>query len=361
MVWRFLQRAALFLLPLLLTELASAATADLWFPVKVIVDGKTQQYQPLLKAKKQWRICALLPHGKDHYWWGVAWGLSEEAARQEVMLGIYEAGGYEHLDKQRKQLQLCRQKKADAYIIAAISAEGLAVEISQLASEGRPVIDLINGIDSKDVSSHSVVSFADMSEAAVRFILGSTTKSALQLGWFPGPEGAAWVRDAESGLKKALQGNNVKVLHAGYGPTDAFSQAGLARNFFAQQQLPDVVLANAVAATAVAQYVAKTPAADIKTAHRALPIVAYYANPAVIELLQSGQITAAVTDSPVIQARIAVDLTIRLLQKEQVPRRVSPGIDVLQSADLASYPMHRLLPPDEQWIIRRELLDVPVQ
>lgn len=69
-----------------------SAFASDWFPVSVAADGKAQQYQPLVKAHTLWRICALLPHGKDHYWWGVAWGLSEEASRLGVMLGIYEAG-----------------------------------------------------------------------------------------------------------------------------------------------------------------------------------------------------------------------------------------------------------------------------
>lgn len=346
--------AALYAVPVL---------AQNWFPVTVIADGKTKQYQPLPKATKQWRLCALLPHGKDHYWWGVAWGLSEEAARQGVVLGIYEAGGYENAEKQRLQLQLCRQKKADAFIIAAISANGLHAEISQLKAQGIPVIDLINGIDSVDVSSHSVVSFADMSAAAASYLLARQRQQQMRLAWFPGPEGAAWVRDAEAGLNRVLAQQPVSLLHAGYGPPDAFSQAGLARAFFAKEQQVDAVLANAVAAKVVAQFLFKEQAAKAKKPAQAtttaVPVVAYYANPAVIDMLQTGQISAAVTDSPVIQARIAIDLAVRLLQKEQVPKYIGPKIEVLDAATLAQYPLNRLLPPDEQWIIRRELLDLP--
>lgn len=82
---------------------AISVKADDWFRVAVQADGVSQQYEPLPKASKIWRICALLPHGKDHYWWGVAWGLSEEASRLGVMLGIYEAGGYDQPEKQRLQ------------------------------------------------------------------------------------------------------------------------------------------------------------------------------------------------------------------------------------------------------------------
>jgi protein TorT len=322
-----------------------------WFPVTVLADGVSQQYQPLVKADKVWRICALLPHGKDHYWWGVAWGLSEEATRLGVMLGIYEAGGYDQPDKQRAQLQQCRQKKADAYIIAAIAADGLSQELQQLAQAGIPVIDLINGIDSEFVTSHSVVSFSDMATTALRFILQQSSKP-IRLGWFPGPKGAAWVRDADLGIQSLIQNGNISLINAGYGPPDAFHQAGLTRQFYQDHSSVDYVLANAVAAKAVAQYQLRNPVSQS-------PIVAYYANPAVIEMLQLQQLAAAVTDSPVLQARIAVDLAVRSLQGEKLPKRVSPQIEVLTPANLADFDLSRLLPPDEQWIIRRELLDIP--
>jgi protein TorT len=327
------------------------ASGNSWFPVMVQADGVAQPYQPLANANKIWRICALLPHGKDHYWWGVAWGLSEEASRLGVMLGIYEAGGYDQPDKQRLQLKQCRQKKADAYIIAAISADGLSQDIQELAQAGIPVIDLINGIDGEFVTSHSVVSFSDMAATALRYILQQTDKP-IRLGWFPGPKGAAWVRDADAGVQSLISNGNVTLLTAGYGPTDAFSQAGLTRQFYREHQNVDYVLANAVAAKTVAQY-------QLGRGVHQSPVVAYYANPGVIELLQMRQLAAAVTDSPVLQARIAVDLAVRSLQGEKVPKRVSPQIEVLTPANLADFDLSRLLPPDEQWIIRRELLDVP--
>ena len=87
-------------------------------------------------------------------------------------------------------------------------------------------------------------------------------------------------------------------------------------------------------------------------------MVAFYANPGVIELLQKRQLAAAVTDSPVIQARIAVDLAIRSLEGMSVPHQVSPEIVVLTVDSLADFDISRLLPPDEQWMMRRELLDI---
>jgi protein TorT len=334
------------MLALVLTVPLSKAQA-IW-PAKVIADGQPQDYQPVEKAAKQWRICALLPHGKDHYWWGVAWGLSEQAAASGVELGIYEAGGYEFGWKQQQQLQQCRQKQADAYIIAAIHATGLNAEIKTLKAEGKPVIDLINGIDSPDVTAHSAVSFADMARLSLQFIRQQNAQPG-RIGWLPGPRGAGWVQDAEQAVNQLQQRYQLQWFHGGYGPPDAFHQTSLARELIEQQPQLDWVLANAVAIRALAQL-------QVRTKGPVPQLVAYYSNPDVVELLREGRIAAAATDSPVLQARIAVDLAIRLLQQQQVPAQVGPSIQILTPDNLSQYNLQQLLPPDEQWIIRRELL-----
>ncbi|NGZ84575.1 hypothetical protein [Duganella aceris] len=45
---------------LLNPQLAGTETGRVWYPVKV-VDGRAAMYEPLARARKAWRICALLP------------------------------------------------------------------------------------------------------------------------------------------------------------------------------------------------------------------------------------------------------------------------------------------------------------
>ncbi len=94
-------------LTLLLSLACQSLLAAEWFPYPVHADGRVLDYRPLPVASQPWRICALLPHGKDRYWWGVAWGLDQEARRLGVRLGIYEAGGYEYADVQVEQFEHC--------------------------------------------------------------------------------------------------------------------------------------------------------------------------------------------------------------------------------------------------------------
>ena len=182
-----------------------------WFPYPVQADGRMLDYRPLPAAAQPWRICALLPHGKDRYWWGVAWGLDQEAQRLGVRLGIYEAGGYEHGDVQLEQFDRCVAEGADAFVVASINTYDLCSAAKVQLQAGRPVIDLINRLDCTGLSAHSRVDFADMTRATLDYLVRVSGGRPIRVGWLPGPADAGWVQDAERGLREALAGKAITL------------------------------------------------------------------------------------------------------------------------------------------------------
>lgn len=295
-------------------------------------------------------LCALLPHGKDRYWWGVSWGLADEADNRGIRIGIYEAGGYENHDVLLRQWEECRRRGADAYIVAAIQAHGLEAPLRLAAAEGRPVIDLINGIDSRPVTSHAVVSFRDMARLAAEHLLVDAANRPVTVAWMPGPRGAGWVADGDAAIRDVFAAQaQIRLAHLGHGPTDASAQAGLLRAYLRRHPMPDYVLGNAVAIEVAARMVEQQrPTQPPK-------LIAYYTTEPIVDLIREGKVLAAPTDSPVLQARIAVDLALRAARGESVPERASPSIEVLTRESLPNFDLRRLLPPDGQWMIRRPL------
>ncbi len=315
---------------------------------ELVVDGKEQRWTLLPAASnKAWRICALLPNGRDRYWWGVSWGLAEEAKRQGLQMGIYHANSYADLPMQKKQWADCVALGAQAFIIGAISADGLNQEIEAAIKDGKPVIDLINGV-SAQTTSRSLVSFADMSRQAVDYLLRHAGERRVRVAWFPGPAGATWVQDGERGLKSRLVGEAVDLSFGGYGPTDAASQSTLVRKHLAEFGSPDYIIGNAVAIEFAARYLSQRPAAQPK-------LLAYYVNEEIVANIRKGLVLAAPTDKPVTQARISVDLAVRALQGQVLPKRVSPKIEILDRARLDSMDLSELLPPKGQWLVRQAL------
>ena len=339
-------------LTLILYSFAFAVQAT-WYPADVIADGKKTAYTPLTQANKPWRICALLPHGKDQYWWGVAFGLSQESERQGVTLGIYDAGGYDNIEQQKQQLYDCQALKAQAYIIAANTADGLIADIEQLSAAGIPVIDLVNGIATDKLTSRSLVSFEDMSAAAIEYIASQQrdpvdkAPAKLKVAWFPGPKDASWVMAAEQGFRRAATKQEFDTIEGGFGTTELFIQADLVRKVLTKQSV-DYVIANAVAATFAARYL------DGRR-NKTGKVIAFYSNAQTIELVQKKQLLATVSDSPVLQARIAIDLAIRALEGAPYPHRVSPVIKVISQDNIHQIDLEQILAPQNQWMIHQDL------
>ncbi len=192
--------AALIAVPIV----SAAAQEKPWYPFPVEVwdppfnmdSPRTKQdYTPVEKAAQPWNICVSFPHMKDAYWIAVDYGVAEEAKRQGVKMTLLEAGGYTNLNKQISQIEDCVANGAQAVIIGAISLDGLNNLVKEVRSKNIPVIDVINGISSPELSAKSLVSFGEMGYKAGEYIAKMHPKGSgkVKVAWFPGPPGAGWV------------------------------------------------------------------------------------------------------------------------------------------------------------------------
>lgn len=330
--------------------LAGSARAADWFPYKAeavnppfAADGKVSMvdYVPLPKASKKWDICVSFPHMKDAYWLGVDYGVVEESRRLGVKMHLVEAGGYTNLARQISQIEDCVAAGANAVVIGAISAEGLNNLVKTIAARKIPVIDVINGINSPDVSAKSLVSFYTMGYSAGEHLakLHPAGGKPAKVGWFPGPAGAGWVEAAHKGFMDAVKGSALVVLDPKYGDTGKEAQSKLVEDVL--QGNPDLAY---IAGTAVTAEAAQGIVRERKL-EKKVQIMAFYMTPGVYEGIQKGRIMAAPADSMVIQGRIAIDQAVRLLEGKDVVKHVGPKIFVVDRSNLKKVAHDTILPP----------------
>jgi protein TorT len=321
-----------------------AARATDWYPVDVDVwdppfNNERQRvqkyYVPLEKAEKRWNLCVSIPHLKDTYWKAVNFGLVDEARRMGVNLAIYEAGGYDRLDVQRKQVEACLEnningRKPDGLILSAISAEGLNDLIKAIHARGVPVLDLINGINSPDIAARAAIDFYDTGLQTGEYLkrLNPVDKGDVKVAWFPGPDGAAWVAEGDKGFNAALAGSHIKIITTKKGDTGKTTQAGLIESVLDESgeneaNKPDYIVGTAVSAEA-AVGILRRRGLDSETG-----VLSYYYGPGVHQGIKRGTIIAAPTDSPVIQARMAVDTMVRILEGKTFFKHAAPRVVVI--------------------------------
>ncbi len=337
LIHRTARQLLTFALALIL--MVPAAMAQQWYPVKVDVwvppfniERKRVQrlYVPLDKAQKPWNICLSIPHLKDAYWLAVNYAAVDEARRLGVNLNIYQAGGYNRLELQRKQVKQCLQDGVDGLILSAISANGLNDLIKTAKEMGVPVVDLVNGIDSPDISARDAIDFYDAGYQTGLYLkkLNSDTKRKIRVAWFPGPQGAAWSAAGDEGFKAALEGSNIKIVASRMGDTGKTVQAGLIKEVL--QQLGsnvadklDYIVGTTVTAEAAVGIVRKRGLQD------EVRIISYYYGPGVHKGIQRGTIVAAATDSQAVQARMAVDTMVRILEGHSYYRQAGPIVQMI--------------------------------
>lgn len=329
---------------------ASAYAGGAWYPVEVDVwdppfnaerKRYAESYVPLDKASRSWRICVSIPHLKDDYWGAVNFGLIDEARRLGVGVQLYEAGGYGNLDTQRKQIVECMDGGADGLIVGAISADGLNDLVERYIDQGKPVIDLINGLSSPKITARSAADFWDMGNQTAQYLrqLHATADEPVRVAWFPGPAGAAWVAAGDSGFRAGLEGSPVEIVAAAHGDTGLAAQGELVEQAIGAHPDLDYIVGTAVTAESALPILRKRHLTN------QVKVLAYYYSPGVHRGIGRGRVLAATTDRQALLARIAFDQIVRALEDKPFLRRVAPQVIVIDLNNIRDFDASTTLPP----------------
>jgi protein TorT len=322
-----------------------------WYPLDVDVwnppfnDQRQRDqklYTPLNKAQQKWRVRVFIPHLKDAYWLGVNYGLIDEARRLGIRLAIYEAGGYDQLEVQRRQIEDSLKEKPDGLIIGAISLQGLNDIVKKASDMGIPVLDLINGLSSPDITARAAVSFWDMGNRIGLYLRRIQTRSGqpMKVAWFPGPKGAGWVAAGDAGFRKAIANGNIDIVASQYGDTGSAAQAKLIEAVLDQHAADlDCIAGTAVTAEVAVKILRRRGLAD------RIKILSYYYSPGVDRGIRRGGITAAPSDLTVLQARIAVDVMVRIIEKKAYYKHVAPMVTVVDRDIIRTWDSSTTLAP----------------
>lgn len=317
---------------------------EVWDPPFNMASPRTTvDYVPLEKAAKKWDLCVSFPHMKDAYWMAVDYGVIAESRRIGVKMQLVEAGGYVNLNKQISQIEDCVTRGADAVIIGAISLDGLNNLIQEIRGKGIPVIDVINGISSPELSAKSLVSFGEMGHMAGEYIAKLHPKGSgtVKVAWFPGPPGAGWVEAGNKGFVEAVSKGDIEIVDTKYGDTGKEIQLKLVEDTL--EAYPDI---NYIVGTSPTTEAAVQLLRD-RGLQDKIKVVCYYFTPGVYQNIKRGRLLAAPTDSAVIQGRVAIDQAVRILEGKDYLKHVGPALYMIDSANIDTFDYaSSLAPPD---------------
>ncbi len=347
---RMVLPAVAFMVAMAFQPIAGSHAADSWYPLNVDVweppfnterARHTDTYVPQKSADKVWKICASIPHLKDPYWTAVNFGLIDQAKELGVGLRLFEAGGYGNLDVQRSQIQECMASGAEALIIGGISAEGLNDLVDTYTSSGHVVVDMINGINSPNLTARSGVDFWDMGFLTAEYLrdLEQNADGPVKVAWFPGPDGAGWVAQGDKGFRAGLEGSNIEISASAFGDTGRSTQGELVKAALEADSDLSYVVGTAVTANAAVDVIRRMGLT------KKVKVLSYYYGPDVHRGIRRGNVIAAPTDLPALQARMSVDTTVRALENKAFFRHFGPKVIVVDGNNIREFDESTSLPP----------------
>lgn len=351
-------RISLFSVGLLAASIfaVGAQAQNTWFPFPVDIikppfseNGTVTKgfYEGLPNATQKWKICVSIPHLKDDYWNAVNYGLAKEAERLGVRLNLYEAGGYENLETQIRQVRDCIDDGADGLILSAIDFDGLNSLIDETMDRGVPVIDLINGVSSQNISARSLRPYYDLAFKTGQFISGLLKNEGwtgkhnrdARIAWFPGPEGTGWAASGNQGFIDGISEAPANIVSTLYGDTGRTAQAALIEQALTEHEEFDFIVGTTVSAEAGMRIVNKQ---DLREKTR---VLSYYFSPGVYRGILRGIIVGAPSDNQAIQARVAMDQVVRILEGAPVRRHVAVRSDFISLGNIHDFDPSTSLAP----------------
>ena len=283
----------------------------------------------------------MYPHLKDSYWLAVNYGMVEEARALGVGLRVLEAGGYEHLARQRENITQCTGDLAvDALLVGTVSFAGMNDLLAPYLA-GHPVIGLVNDIDPSAVSGKVGVPWYQLGWKIGRWLAARhpAGSAAAEIAWLPGPQDADWVAFIDRGFREALAGSAVRIATVRHGDTGRSIQRQLVEEVLDAHSSLDYLVGNAPMAEAAIAELRRRQRVDT------VGILASYVTPGVYSGMLRGRILASVTDFPVLQGRMAMRQGLRALEGQALEPYLGPSVELVEPATLGHYPMDWMLPP----------------
>ncbi|MFP7674989.1 TMAO reductase system periplasmic protein TorT [Marivita sp. S0852] len=293
-------------------------------------------------AQKTRLICVLVPHFKDEYWLSVGYGLEQEAARQDISLLFFEAGGYRARATQIAQLDTCVDRGADGILIGAVTSDHpeLTDAIARVART-TPVFGLVNALKSPELSGRIGVDWTDMGRVLGEY-LGQMhpTGTAVQTAVFlTGPKEAGWTGPLEQGLRQGLANSAVKILDVFAADTGVRAQLDQLERAISQYPDVDYIIGNAPAIETAFGFLAAQNMPDPPA------LLSTYVNHSVRRGLENGSVLAAAFDNPMEQGILAIRSLSLSNSRTEDDRVTEPIVELLTHSD-SSFDHVRTSPSD---------------
>jgi ABC-type sugar transport system substrate-binding protein len=307
-----------------------------------------------VKARRPYRIGVTVVHFVDDYWKGVAYGISDEAARSEVkIVRFLSAEGYGNVEQQLDQLDQLGTLEVDAVILGAANYDGYDHVIANLTHRGIKVIAVGVPVNARTVSFGVTMNEEEIGKAIASYMC-KADRSPPQVITIPGPSGSTWNKLRLDGVEAGAHSCSGMRLVGNVFKGNTLIEDGEAQASDLLIKYPQAEFIYAAAAN-----LGTGAAIAARRMNRNTRVVTATITSKSLDLMRSGNIAMVISEPGILIGRLALENTVRLLDHQppaaMVDKKPVPYPQLLvplypvTSDQLNSYDVTKYDRPPPQW------------
>jgi len=278
--------------------------------------ASSDDYARPAKPAKQYTIGVLLPQLSNPHFVGQAYGYIDEAEKLGAKVILFDAGGYQYLDRQISQMEDLIASKVDAIILVAVNGPGTIGAVDRAVAAGIPVINC-NVMTGSDKVVTRVRSDDETIGQMQADFMGQALKGEGKVVMLRGAPGTSWAENRGNAFKKRLAEKFPKVTVMGEQYSQSTPADGLKLMEDFLQTFPQIDGAyNGADTTAIGAAQAVLSAG--KKGKVAITATDFQVDTE--KFIRDGVMSATVAQQTVTIGRWGVRAAINVLEKREVPK-----------------------------------------
>jgi ribose transport system substrate-binding protein len=301
-----------------------------------LVRAQSPEYPRPPRPAKAYTIGVLIPQLTNPHFLGQAFGYVDEGERLGAKVMVYDAGGYQYVDKQIAQMEDLITNKVDVICLVAASGPGTVPVVDRAVAAGIPVINVNVMTDNQKVASRIRSDDNVIGETMAKFLAEHLKKGNVVMQ--SAVAGASAFELRAKAFRAWTEKNAPAIKILGERHSLNTPDQGLKNMEDFLQTFPQI---DAVYNSA--DFVAIGAAQALRAAGKAGKVMIVTADfqPDTERLVREGVITQAVVQQPVTMGRWAVRAAVNILEKREVPKTLYTPIlsvtkDNIATVDLSS-------------------------
>jgi protein TorT len=294
------------------------------------------QWQP--DSDNSQRVCAIIPAADTSYWFAINYGLVKKARTLGISLKVFNINPSDSPSEVSKLEQRCITSSPQTIILGT----PLSKSFYQMLDQQKKPIQLIaigKSLQKKQIQASSSPSYTDVGTQLSSYMNNQHPHKTQQSVLFPGEKSVLYVGLFVNSFLATIDQTRYQVKNIIYTSSSYHEIKSRLTQYLNSHLNTTTIIASGLVAQAAVEVL------DEMTLTSEVQIISYELSAQVYRDIKRGNIKASISNLPVIQGFLAIDLALKQAANPQQKQHVSPKSLLVNKDNIHSFDISGVFAP----------------